>query len=1092
MNTRLANPYVVGAPLAGGHGFYGREDAFTFVTETLAVPSQNVIVLYGQRRIGKTSLLHQLITRTGEGFHAVLFDLQGKGQHDLPTLLRDLSSAIARSLKLSAPDSALFNSGRDTFREAFLPGVYGALDSRRLLILFDEFDVLGDESSSGDELAGSQLFGFLRAWLEQDARLACIFVVGRRLDELPIHYRSLFKQAVFRRISVLPRHEAVELITQPAAGEFSYSPEAIDAILELTSGHPYLTQLICHVIYKRLIAIPRRAVDADDVRDCLDEAMELGTGGLDWFWEGLPRAERIMLSALAETLRTARPPSGSPRSDGGRERGAGSGPNGKSPLCAREDEILQTLNRRRVRLLGVELTSARQRLLEWEIIARDGEAYRFAIDLVRRWIDREHPLDRAQQDIDLISQRATRYFNNARDAHLSGDLALAIEDYRRALAANPHHFGARLGLALSLHESSDLVAAIAEYEKAYQMDPSSTRDGLVSARLALGEAHQARGNLDAAAAEFEQVLRLAPSDDEAQRNLIDIWIKRGEDELAANRYAQAVEAFSHALAIAPDDPPVQTRVKSIMWRFSEAAEARGMWEMAFESLSRLAETLPDDEQLQSWLNETRLHWRAHNYFEMARRAHTVGDHVTTIEECRRALEANPNHLQARLLLASVFYQAGDLSTAIEEYELAFRLDAGAAGPGLAQARLQRAVELEAHDEIAAAVVDYERALEAHPSVETARRRLPAIWMRWGDDHLAAGRLDAAVEHYRKALLVAEQPQTLARPIKTKLAEFSQAQRSAGNWDAAVTAITRLRTDLMLRDRESDGWLVGIWLQRGEGALLSGQYREAARAYKQALQTVADTSDAASLLARVKSDFFAYADDRVQAEQPDAAIAALTMLIEVVGSDADSFGALSSAWLARGAMHLKHDRLDEAESAFHRALELQPDNREAFARLTSVTERRKQIDIDRLRAEAAAHVGRRDWVKAEMLYRQLVFDFHDEGSHQAFADVSEEVRLEELFNLAQSYQAKGEWNAAIPTWLEICHSRRDYKALDGQKAELLLAEAIRRDAGVAQASERALARLKQRARQAWIVALAFGLTIISLLVTILANGLLRAR
>ena len=1077
MNTRLANPYVVGAPLAGGHGFYGREDVFKFVSDTLAVPAQNVIVLYGQRRIGKTSLLHQLIMRMGEDFHAVLFDLQGKGQHDLPALLRDLSSAIARSLKLPAPDPTAFGSGRDTMRESFLPEVYAALDSRRLLILFDEFDVLSDESSSGDELAGSQLFGFLRNWLEQDARLACIFVVGRRLDELPIHYRSLFKQAAFRRISVLPRHEAVELITQPVAGEFSYSPEAIDAILDLTSGHPYLTQLICHVIYKRLFATPHRAVDADDVRDCLDEAMELGTGGLDWFWEGLPRAERIMLSGLAETLRAAR------AAPGGR-------PNGKMPLSAREDEVLHTLNRHRVRLLGVELTSARQRLLEWEIIARDGEAYRFAIDLVRRWIDREHPLDRAQQDIDLISQRATRYFNNARDAHLSGDLALAIDDYRRALTANPHHFGARLGLALSLHESSDLVAAIAEYEKAYQMDPSSTRDGLVSARLALGEAHQARGNLDAAAAEFEQVLRLAPSDDEAQRNLIDIWIKRGEDELAASRYAQAVEAFSHALAIAPDDPPVQTRVKSIMWRFSEAAEARGMWEMAFESLSRLAEALPDDEQLQSWLNETRLHWRAHNYFEMARRAHTVGDHVTTVEECRRALEANPNHLQARLLLASVFYQAGDLSTAIEEYELAFRLDAGAAGPGLAQARLQRAVELEAHDEIAA-VVDYERALEAHPNVETARRRLPDIWMRWGDDHLAAGRLDQAVNHYRKSLLVAEQPQTLARPIKTKLAEFSQAQRSAGNWDAAVAAITRLRTDLMLRDRESDGWLVGIWLQRGGGALLSGQYREAARAYKQALQTVADTSDAASLLARVKSDFFAYADDRAQVEQPDAAIAALTMLIEVVGSDASTFAALSRAWLARGALHFKHDRLDEAESAFHRALELQPDNPEAFARLTSVTERRRQFDTERLRAEAAAHVERRDWIKAEILYRQLVFDFHDEGSHQAFADVSEEIRLEELHNLAQSYQAKGEWNAAIPIWLETCHLRRDYVGRDGQKAALLLAEAIRRHSGVAQASEWTQERLKQRAQMAWIVAVVFGLTIIGLLVYILANGPLRA-
>ena len=721
---------------------------------------------------------------------------------------------------------------------------------------------------------------------------------------------------------------------------------------------------------------------------------------------------------------------------------------------------------------------------------------------MRRWIDHEHPLDRAQQDIDLISQRATRYFNNARDAHLSGDLALAIEDYRRALTANPHHFGARLGLAQSLHESNELAAAIAEYEKAYQMDPSSTRDGLVSARLALGEAHRARGNLDAAAAELEQVLRLAPSDDQAQRSLIDIWIKRGEDELAAGRYTQAVEAFSRALTITPDDPSAPTRVKSNMRLFSEAAEERGMWEMAFVSLSRLAEALPDDEQLQSWLNETRLRWRAHNYFEMARRAYAVGDQVTAVEECRRALQANPSHSQARLLLASLRVQAGDLSPAIEEYELAYRLDASAAGPGLAQARLQRAVELEAQDDLVAAVADYERALEVHPSVETARRRLPDIWMRWGDDHLAAGRLDQAVNHYRKSLLVAEQPQTLARPIKTKLAEFSQAQRSAGNWDAAVAAIARLRTDLMLRDRESDGWLVDVWMQRGDRALLSGQYREAARAFKQALlaaraaetspeRSAAESKDAASLLARVKSDFFAYADDRAQAEQPDAAIAALTMLVEVVGSDADTFVALSRAWLARGMLHFKHDRLDEAESAFHRALELQPDNPEAFARLTSVTERRRQFDVERLRAEAAAHVERRDWMKAEVVYRQLVFEFHDERAHQAFAEVSEEIRLEELYNLAQSYQAKREWNAAIPIWLEICHVRREYTGRDGQNAALLLAEAIRRHAGVAQASEWTAARLKQRAQLAWIVAVVFGLTIIGLLVYLLANGPLKA-
>ncbi|HEY4689229.1 MAG TPA: tetratricopeptide repeat protein [Anaerolineae bacterium] len=1079
MNTRLANPYVVGAPLSTNQGFYGREDVFRFIYDTFAVPAQNVIVLYGQRRIGKTSLLHQLATRMGEGYHAVLFDLQGRGQHDLPELLHGLSGAIARSLKLAPPDSAAFDAGRDALRETLLPQVHAALNPRqRLLILFDEFDVMGDEPSTPDDLAGSHLFGYLRNWLVNDPRLACVFVIGRRLDELPVHYRALFKQAVFRRLSMMPRQEAVELITRPVAGVLDYAPDAVDAILNLTAGHPYLTQLVCHVLYKRLMTMGRYVVNAADVSDCLDEAMEIGSGGLDWFWEGLPRAERLMLSALAEAIQTTQPEA--PRSNG----------NGKSNLSAREEDMLQTLSRHRVRLLGVELTTARQRLLEWEILAREGDHYRFTIDLVRRWVAREHSLDRAQEDIDLISQRATRYFNNARDAHLAGDLPLAIEDYRRALAANPHHFGARLGLAQSLQESGDLPNAIGEYEKACQIDPSSARDGLVSARLALGIQHQTQGNLDAAIGEFDRVLRLAPSDDEAQSRLISIWVQRGETELAANHYAPGVEAFARALALAPEDESLQTRVKSIVRRFSEFAEARGAWEVAFESVARLAEYLPKDEQIQGWLSETRLHWRAHNYYEMARRARSAGDSVTAMEECRRALDANPNHVQARVLLAAMLYQSGDLTGAIQEYELAYRVDPAATDPGLAQARLQRAVELESRGDLVTAAVDYERALEVQPTSDTARRRLPAIYMRWGDDHLAAGRLDEAVGAFRKALLVAAQPQTLARPIKTKFAEFSQAERTAGRWDTAIAAIVRLRTDLMLRDRETDGWLLDLWLARGAMTLEAGQYKESAAPFKQALQLAAEASTAGSILTRIKDSFFSHAESRLQATQADAAIAALAVLIEIVGGDVDTFGAMARAWLARGDHEFKFDHLDEAEDAFHRALELRHDYPEALSRLTAVADRRKRLLVDRLRAEARSYAERRAWAQAESIYRQLIFEYHDTASQQAFAEAGEAMRLEDLYKLAQAYHSEGNWDAAIPVWIEICHSRRDYVGRDGQKAELFLAEAIERSAGIAQKNERALARLKQRARTAWIVAGALGMLAAGGLLFALANGLLK--
>ncbi len=238
MSTRLSNPYIVGTPLSGEHGFYGRKDTLRFVLDTLAVETQNVIVLYGQRRIGKTSLLHQLIKRDDERFHAVLFDLQGKGREGLAAMLVDLATTIARSLSLIAPDPATFDSDPNSFRDDFLPQIYAELGKKRLLLLFDEFDVLGDEPSSPDNQADDDLLAFLQKLIAEEQSLAYVFVIGRRIDELPLHYRSLFKQAIFRRLSIMQPQETVQLITRPAAGVLDYAPDAIKAIVSLTSGHP--------------------------------------------------------------------------------------------------------------------------------------------------------------------------------------------------------------------------------------------------------------------------------------------------------------------------------------------------------------------------------------------------------------------------------------------------------------------------------------------------------------------------------------------------------------------------------------------------------------------------------------------------------------------------------------------------------------------------------------------------------------------------------------------------------------------------------------------------------------------------------------
>jgi hypothetical protein len=52
----IINPYIAGNPVTGPEMFFGREDVFEFVRQTLIGQHRNnVIVLYGQRRTGKTS-----------------------------------------------------------------------------------------------------------------------------------------------------------------------------------------------------------------------------------------------------------------------------------------------------------------------------------------------------------------------------------------------------------------------------------------------------------------------------------------------------------------------------------------------------------------------------------------------------------------------------------------------------------------------------------------------------------------------------------------------------------------------------------------------------------------------------------------------------------------------------------------------------------------------------------------------------------------------------------------------------------------------------------------------------------------------------
>ena len=99
------NPYIAGNPLKGQEMFFGRDDIFEKVRAHLVGEHQdNAIVIYGQRRTGKTSVLYQMERRLNraegrERYVAVLVDLQRFGLKDVENFLWQLADSIWRDLR---------------------------------------------------------------------------------------------------------------------------------------------------------------------------------------------------------------------------------------------------------------------------------------------------------------------------------------------------------------------------------------------------------------------------------------------------------------------------------------------------------------------------------------------------------------------------------------------------------------------------------------------------------------------------------------------------------------------------------------------------------------------------------------------------------------------------------------------------------------------------------------------------------------------------------------------------------------------------------------------------------------------------------
>lgn len=406
----VPNPFIVGNPIRTEKMFYGREDDFRYVRTKLEGANQGVVIVFcGERRVGKSSILYQVLNgRLGDRFIPVFVDLQemviASDAEFFARISRLMAESISRAnaraviapatagagdaaappgqdlsgsggVKPPAPPINTLSlpqfDGRNPYPLFldFLDEALRVIGDRTLLILMDEYELLEGKVDEGK--LSNELFTFLAGLMDNKERLALIFTGSRRLEERDRKYwRELLRRSLFRKVGFLSEKDTVRLITEPVRGRAVYGRGVIDVIHRLTAGQPFYTQVMCQNVVDYMNEHRQNWLTIADLKPVITDIVDNPLPQMIYAWDGLSDDEKLGLSLLAETLL-----------------------DGNAYATAQELRASVKSNDYPVNLSENTIRLTLEEMFRRELLEKDSaDGFRFKIDLLRLWIRRSHSI----------------------------------------------------------------------------------------------------------------------------------------------------------------------------------------------------------------------------------------------------------------------------------------------------------------------------------------------------------------------------------------------------------------------------------------------------------------------------------------------------------------------------------------------------------------------------------------------------------------------------------------------------------------------------------------------------------------------------
>lgn len=298
-----ASPYNVGNPVERPEMFFGRTGLMDRIRWQLGSQA-NVILLEGNRRTGKTSILKQLqkSDNLSDWIPVYCSFQEAEGDDKLGGVTtRNIFRLLARTTGLALydagvetwfpdfPDRAPGRPFKWAFRSVlnhvfandhpfetfalYLEAALQAARPKRVLLMLDEFEKLQEGIDA--RITSPQVPENIRHLLQHQPRLSAIITGSLGLKRLrEQHWSALFGIGHPIPVNALLMDDARQLVTRPVEGRIDYLPQARDQVVGLCARQPFLIQSLCNRVFEQAAPGNSRTITPEIVERAATEMVE--------------------------------------------------------------------------------------------------------------------------------------------------------------------------------------------------------------------------------------------------------------------------------------------------------------------------------------------------------------------------------------------------------------------------------------------------------------------------------------------------------------------------------------------------------------------------------------------------------------------------------------------------------------------------------------------------------------------------------------------------------------------------------------------------------------------------------------------------